>query len=115
MELRSNVLLNQRLERHFLSATISSSVLTKRLSLILLVHQFNKMIPRVTGHGLVHWVNLYFWMRLKLGLGRRETMDIWVRIQKKRVGVMIISLSLLLFPSSFVYGQWDLVNPPSSL
>jgi len=41
-------------------------------------------------------------------------MDTWVRIQKKRVGVMIISLFLLLFSSSFVYGQWDSINPPSS-
>ena len=40
-------------------------------------------------------------------------MDPWVTIQKKRVGVFIISLSLLLFSSSFVYGQWDSVNPPS--
>ena len=42
-------------------------------------------------------------------------MDTWVRIEKKRVAVIIImSFFLLLFPSSFVYGQWwDSVNPPS--
>ena len=43
-------------------------------------------------------------------------MDSWVRIPKKRVGVIIISLFLLLFSSSFVYGNgvpgWDSINPP---
>ena len=34
-----------------------------------------------------------------------------VRIQGKKFSVVIIFLFLLLFSSSFVYGQWDLVNP----
>ena len=44
-------------------------------------------------------------------------MDSWVMIQKRRVGVITISLFLLLFLSSFVYGNgvpgWDSINPPS--
>ena len=40
-------------------------------------------------------------------------MDSWVRIQKKNVGVVILSLFVLLFSSSFVYGQWESINPPS--
>ena len=43
-------------------------------------------------------------------------MDSWVMIQKRRAGVIMISLFLLLFLSSFVYGNgvpgWDSINPP---
>ena len=53
---------------------------------------------------------------VRLSLWRKGTMDSWVRIPKKRVGVIIISLFLLLFSSSFVYGNgvpgWDSINPP---
>jgi hypothetical protein len=41
-------------------------------------------------------------------------MDSWMRIQNKSVGVLTISLFLLLFSGSFVYGgQWTSVTPPS--
>ena len=40
-------------------------------------------------------------------------MDSWVMIYKKRAVVILLTLTMLLFSSSVVYGQWDSINPPS--
>jgi len=37
-------------------------------------------------------------------------MDTWLRVQRRTVGVITISLFVLLFSSSFVYGQWDSID-----
>ena len=40
-------------------------------------------------------------------------MNSWVRVEKKRVGVIILYLLVVVFWSSFVYAQWTSVVPPS--
>ena len=59
-------------------------------------------------------MNLYFLDEaVKINIRGRGVMDSWVMIYKKRAVVFLLTLTVLLFSSSFVYAQWESVNPPS--
>ena len=66
-------------------------------------------------------MNLYFLDEaVKINIRGRGAMDSWVMIYKKRAVVILLTLIMLLFSSSFVSGfasprdgQWESISPPS--